>query len=427
MNRRSFLKTSALTAAATAVAGKSSSALAGGAAVNPNPPARFVFINLGGGWDSTYVVDPKPGFSTVSQAPGEMLQYDNIQVWDWRPRVLETDLDSNVKLFFDAYADRCAIVKGINLRSVSHDICAQRIYTGRQGGTSPDMATMIAYSRGFDLPVPYMILNGPAWAGPYGAATGRVGETGQLRVIIDPASADYLSFRPNADDEVLIEQFHLAVAERQRLTRGSVGYNRNRITDFIDSLGRADRLRDLGRNINFGGTIQTAIEVFQANLSMCVMMNGPGGYDTHGGNMAQGPMQDQVFLMVRSLCDALEATPEVVGTLNGITYTGSMMDNTCIVLTSEMTRTPMLNGGQGKDHWPVGAALLIGAGVANRQVGETGEGQVALPLDLDTGAVSGQNLISMSSEMFCAGVLSLAGVDPYPFFQLTPALRAVHL
>lgn len=414
MNRRSFLKTSAVTAAAAGLAPRVARA-----AVNPNPPKRFVFINLGGGWDSTYVVDPKPGFTTVSQAPGEMLDYGNIRVWNWRPKVLVSDPDTFVKQFFDAYAPQAAIVKGINLRSVSHDICAQRIYTGRQGGTHPDMATMIAFSKGFDLPVPYMILNGPAWAGPYGAAVGRVGETGQLRTLIDPASADYLSFRPDAQDEADIETFHRAVALRQQATRGSVGYNRARIEDFLESLGRGDRLRDLGKNINFGGNVTTIVEIFRYNLSMCVMMQGPGGYDTHGGNMAQGPMQDSVFEQMFALFQALEAEPD---TVNG----GNMLEHTALVLTSEMTRTPMLNGGQGKDHWPVGACLVVGAGVANRQVGETGEGQVAMPLNLTTGEVTGQDLVSMSSEMFCAGMLSLAGVDPYPYFQLTPPLAALH-
>jgi hypothetical protein len=418
MNRRSFLKTSALTTAAVGAA--ASMPKTARAAVNANPPSRFVFMNLGGGWDSTYVVDPKPGFATVSQAPGEMLQYANIQAWNWRPKVLPTDPDSNVKLFFDAYGDRAAIVKGINLRTVSHDIGAQRIYTGRQGGTHPDMATMIAFSKGFDLPVPYMILNGPAWAGPYGAAVGRVGETGQLRLLIDPAQADFLSFRPDVQDEIDIEAFHLAVAQRQEATRGSVGYNRNRIEDFMKSQDRADRLRDLGKNINFGGTVTTAIEIFRYNLSMCVMMNGPGGYDTHGGNIQQGPMQDQVFGQILQLFQALEAEPDPLN------IGDNMLEHTCFILTSEFTRTPMLNGGQGKDHWPVGAAFVCGAGVANRQVGETGEGQVALPLNLTTGEVTGQDLASMSSEMWCAGVLSLAGVDPYPFFQVTPPLSALH-
>ena len=414
MNRRSFLKTSAVTAATLSLAPR-----AARAAVNPNPAKRFVFMNLGGGWDSTYVVDPKPGFATVSQAPGAMLDYGNVQVWDWRPKVLPTDPDTFVKQFFDKYASQAAIVKGINLRSVSHDICAQRIYTGRQGGTSPDIATMIAFSKGFDLPVPYMILNGPAWAGPYGAAVGRVGETGQLTQLIDPATAGYVSFRPTAPDEVDIEAFHRATALRQQVTRGSVGFNRNRIQDFLDSLDRGDRLRDLGKNINFGGTVQTVVEIFRYNLSMCVMMQGPGGYDTHGGNIAQGPMQDSVFQQIKALFDALEAEPDPV---NG----GNMLEHTCLMLTSEMTRTPMLNGGAGKDHWPVGAVLVVGAGVANRQVGETGEGQVPMPLNLTTGAVSGQDLTSMSSEMFAAGMLSLAGVDSYPFFQLTPPLTALH-
>src|SRR5574341_911755 len=139
MDRRNFVKSTLLTGAGAASFGLPRVARA---AVNPNAPLRWVFVNLGGGWDSAYSVDPKPGMATVSQPPGAMLQYANIQAWDWRPKVVPTDPDSNVKLFYDAYASMCCIVKGINLRSISHDLCAMRMYTGRLGGTSPDMATM---------------------------------------------------------------------------------------------------------------------------------------------------------------------------------------------------------------------------------------------------------------------------------------------
>lgn len=426
MDRRTFLK-STLVGGAAATALKARPAWA----VNPNPPRRFIFINLGGGWDSTYSVDPKPAMATVSQAPGRLVEYTSVpgkylRIWDWQPPQAQLPVESSVKRFFDAYWERSAIVKGINLRSVSHDLCAQRMYTGRQGGTQSDMATIIAYEKARDLPVPHLLINGPGWAGPLGAAVGRVGETGQLRLLIDPAQADFLSFRPTAQDEIDIEAFHLATSERQKAIRGSMGYNRARIQDFQDSLDRADRLRDEGKQLSFGGNglmgqMDTALDVFRLNLAACVMLDDGAGYDTHGGNAQQGPSQDAVYAAMSYLGQRLEVLDDPL-------VTGSkMIDHTCVILTSEMTRTPRLNGGQGKDHWPVGAALIWGAGVnGGTQVGDTGEGQVAMPLDLATGAVAGQNLVSMSTEMFVAGVLSLAGVDPYPYFQLTPPLTALH-
>lgn len=419
MDRRSFLKTTAATVAGASLLKPKISRAA-------TPPNRFVFVNMGGGWDSTYSIDPKPGMATVSQAPGLLRTYGNLNVWDWKPATVIGQPDSNVKKFFDAWSSMSCIVKGINLRSISHDLCAQRIYTGRQGGTNPDMATIIGFEKHKDLPVPFLLISGPSWAGPLGAAVGRVGETGQLRTLIDPASASFpVSWRPDANDEIDIETFHMATAERQRAIRGSMGYNQARIQDFEDSLVRADTLRDKGKTLNFGGggimgQVDTALQVFQLNLAGCVMIDSGYGFDTHSGNISQGPSQDGVFAGLNYLMTQLS-------TLDGSTPGSKMIDETCVIVLSEMTRTPRLNGANGKDHWPVGACLMMGAGVAqNRQVGETGDGMVALPLDLATGATTGsQNLVSMGTEMFVAGVLTLAGIDSTTYFGSIPPLTAL--
>ncbi len=153
------------------------------------------------------------------------------------------------------------------------------------------------------------------------------------------------------------------------------------------------------------------------------MVDSGYGFDTHAGNIAQGPSQDGVFAALKYLADQL-ATRD-----SGLTPGSKMLDDTCVVVLSEMTRTPRLNGGAGKDHWPVGACFLFGAGVnGGRQVGETGDGMVAMPLDLTTGDVTGsQNpLVPMSTEMFVAGMLTLAGIDSTKYFGTgTPALTAI--
>jgi len=428
MNRRDFIKGTAAGAAA----------LTAGASLLPTKaraagtvPSRWVFVNMGGGWDSCYSIDPKPGMATVSQPPGTMLEYNGgaMHVWDWKPKVLATDPDSNVKKFFDQWNSVACIVKGVNTRTISHMIAAQRIYCGKQGGTSPDMPTIIGFEKFKDMPVPYLLINGPGWAGPLGAAVGRVGQTGQLRVLIDPTQSQVpLSFMPSAQDEADIEAFHNANAERERAIRGSVGYNKARIDDFENSLIHADMLRDKGKNMNFGaggiqGGADTAISAFKLGLAGVCMIDSGFGFDTHSNNKSQGPSQDGVYAGLNYLANQLLATPDPL-------FPGdNMMAHTTVVLLSEFTRTPKLNGGQGKDHWPVNTNLIFGCGVnGGRQVGETGEGMVAMPLNLDTGATSGPNLASMGTEIYCSGVIELAGVDHTKYFGSgTPALKAIAL
>jgi len=424
MNRRDFLKGSA-TGAAVLAAGSFLPLKARAATVTPS---RWIFINLGGGWDSCYSIDPKPGMSNVSMPPGDLLTYNGgaQQVWDWKPAVAGGP-DSNVKQFWDAWSGISCIIKGVDTRSLSHQISQQRIYCGNQGGTVPDMGTIIGFEKFGDLPVPYLMISGPGWAGPLGAAVGRVGANGQLRVLINPATSQIpLSWQPSVADAQDIEAFHMANAERERRTRGSLGYNQARVNDFENSLGHADELRDRGKSLIFDGQgiiggVDTAISAFNLGLCGVAMIDSGFGFDTHSGNKTQGPSQDGVFKGLNYLATTLSTTPDPL-------FPGDMMLNhTACICLSEFTRTPLLNGAQGKDHWPVNSSLLFGAGVnGGATVGNTGDGMVALPMNLATGATTGSNLAYVETPVYCSGILELAGVDHTQWFGSgTPALLAV--
>ena len=115
MDRRNFLKTTALTAAAAATG---LPRLARAATI----PSHFVFVNLGGGWDSCYSIDPKPGMATVSQPPGALLTYGNLRVWDWKPQVMVNNVltpATNVKNFFDGTEETFSSPKLLGLASLN--------------------------------------------------------------------------------------------------------------------------------------------------------------------------------------------------------------------------------------------------------------------------------------------------------------------
>jgi hypothetical protein len=93
-------------------------------------------------------------------------------------------------------------------------------------------------------------------------------------------------------------------------------------------------------------------------------------------------------------------------------------ENTLVVVLSEMSRTPVVNGDDGKDHWPVTSALLFGAGIKPGIYGATTTGLEAdkpapltgLPVDPLTGRVDEDNGLKIETEHFVAGILYAAGL-----------------
>ena len=95
------------------------------------------------------------------------------------------------------------------------------------------------------------------------------------------------------------------------------------------------------------------------------------------------------------------------------------------MVVSEMGRTPKLNVGQGKDHWPVTSTLVFGAGVAgNRVAGATDDSLGARLVDFATGqAADGGKQIQ--SANVAAAVLKIVGVDPAVYHPNAEPLHAI--
>src|SRR5262249_23653777 len=125
-------------------------------------------------------------------------------------------------------------------------------------------------------------------------------------------------------------------------------------------------------------------------------------------NYLQADNHEALFASVTGLVDQLITLP---GRATG----GKLIDDTVVVVLSEMSRGPILGGDPahlGKGHWPLTAALVIGAGVRGGQVfGATTDASGGMPIDLTTGQPSATGLQPMYSH-FIAGLLALCGADP---------------
>lgn len=374
---------------------------------------RMVLLLAAGGWDPTYNIDPKPGRAAVDVPEGNLVEHAGIPIWSAAAR-------PSVDAFFTRYGTNTAVLNGLQTRSFVHSDCMKRVLTGSPSETTPDFCAVTAFEHAAELPVPYLALGAQARSGPLAAITGRTGSVNQLSALVDPAArypfvngdgefrADLtLDARPEESD--LVRTYLTASAERLRKTRGQRGYNRKRVDDFSDSLTRADRLRDFAQQYGLGGTDYTLDIAVQVPLAVSALRDGlshtvtleVNGWDSHQNNAQQGPRHEVLFGSLTALVEALERE--------------QMLDDTLVVVMSEMGRTPRLNGEMGKDHWPVTSAMLVGGGVRGGRVlgGSTDELDADL-VDFADGTLksSGQQV---EASNLVAGLLSHCGVDPEPY------------
>jgi len=377
-------------------------------------PKNFIYVLAYGGWDTSYALDPKLPGGGVDIPDGQIVQHGNLDIFEDPSR-------PNVSAFFERYASISAVVRGISLKGVSHQICMQGILTGARNETSPDLAAIVANTHSPELPVPYLVLGDTAFAGPYAASMGRVGPTNQLVGLLDPTQAypvDGLTstFAPTATDEDAIRAYQLARADRERAVRGATGYNQRRIDDFVASLDRGDRLRELSSNLgnrgaqlDLAGQRSLALDALGNGISRSVMISSQVFWDTHEINSQQATSHETLFGALTSLIGDLE-------TRSGVEPGHTMLDETVVAVISEMGRTPKLNGAAGKDHWPVTSALVIGADIAGGKAygGTTVNGE-AEAIDFATGQPDAGGR-KIEAKNFVAGLASACGLDPSVHF-----------
>jgi uncharacterized protein (DUF1501 family) len=421
-SRRDVLKASAAAAACAAI--PSALQRAGAQQAAPLAPAanKLIIVLASGGWDQSYVLDPKLGASGVDAPEGSVQMFGNlpIMVHPSRPAVTS---------FFTRFAERACVINGLQVRSFVHPDCMKRVLTGSPSETTPDMGAIAAFERGRELPVPYLALGGQARSGQYAAVTGRTGTTNQLAALVDEAAAypsiggfvPEVGLSPSDDERAFVRSYLDASTARLAATRGQTGYNKRRVEDFAASLDRAERLRAFAREngagerdytLDLGVQIPLAVRALEQGLSCAALMQ-TNNWDTHENNARQGTLHEGLFGALGLLVDTLESR--------------ALLDDTLVLVLSEMGRAPKLNADNGKDHWPVTSAMLLGAGVRGGQaLGGTSDELDALALDLATGLPS-EGGEQLQAGHLVAGVLETLGVDTHAYLPEVEPFRAFRI
>lgn len=348
-SRRTWLQTSSVAAAASAVPGPLS-------AGSPSfgTAEHCVFIWLGGGachldtWDPKVVGDPTQGKKKPGSAyPSIATAIPDVRVCEHLPEVA-------------ARLDRAAILRSLNHNVIDeHAAAVNRLHTGRPptGTTSyPSIGSVVSHERGAasdDVPA-YVVMGYPsATRGP-----GFLGARHNYLYLTDTDSGPAGLARP---DDVTPER----LARRQRLLEGMRASYRERfsgypsVEDYLDTAATGDRLagpafsrvfhlqsEPAALRERYGGEfgqrcllarrlVERGVRFIEVAFNLN-FINGTG-WDTHN----DGQLNQHV--LIRELDQALSALIDDLERCR-------LLDRTLIVVATEFGRPPEFDGGGGRGH-----------------------------------------------------------------------------
>lgn len=454
LNRRKFLKAAAGFAGASLLGATPFRSFAEAAAFAPADRC-FVFLYFGGGWDVLLGLDPRdpavftpervsetrilPGYSLLS-ADGSfpLTPVTPTQRAGAEPPAMS--FGPAIGRFADHY-DKCAVVRGIHMKTVAHEVGFRYFLTGKQpigsAARGSSTATEIVGQMKPRVPVPSIAYGIESYNDRYpGYANAlRVSRANDLILTLSPS--------PTALDAEIEKQLvdlrgNTVTCEAQLSdTRGLVGQYRDARSQMSEVLGNqlhrqfqldfetakgADvDLRNMQRaairaqyNLPASGTVNYDSPAGRAALvsvalkqgiAQCVSMNLVGGLDTHfGTQVSHATKQRDGWNALADLVDDLRKSNHPSG--------GSFLDHTTFLVFSEFSRTPLINGSGGRDHHISSSALLIGAGIRHNTVfGRAGDINMAPGVvDRKTGMPDPKGFNILPEDLI-ATVLASADLD----------------
>lgn len=388
---------------------------------------KLVWIHMGGGWDILETVDPKQQSTSkldvtydYSQAQALAGATQDVRLGRWWKKTAR-------------YGSDLLLVRGLAMGTTSHDAGSVYADTGVLSNSgnvnAASIPAIVASQSGATIP---LIQLG-------GAATPKT-DRGLLKPVSIVRATDLNLYQGLFPKDATTQDATTRILEYSRRSilrlQASAGSNdrltaveaaRSKILGQIDagvgsklSLSDADRapfLAALDSDTlgNVRGQVESfalAVKLLKNDLVSCINM-GVGGFDTHSN-------QERALMPVLTNFDALFSA--FLSQLKG----EGLLNQTLIVLYSDFGRTPKVNAMSGRDHWPVGGALMAGGGLAGgRAVGATDADLLAKNVDPNTGLESSSG-IQLSPIHLGGSVIELTLGSGYlgkrPYLESIPAL-----
>jgi hypothetical protein len=420
--RRDFLKYCGLVGLGLAVpfqistSGRSRAAEpqpAGGKTDEPYAGPYYVVFNASGGWDTTYLMDPK-GIGGINRLyeEGDILTQGAHR---FAPTSKQIQAGMSNEDFYAEFGNELLVLNGLDYSVNNHSPGARYMATGKLDSMAyPTFAALVAACQGPACPLAYLTFGNYSATGNL-VAMSRVPYLPSLKRLANADSIEGNEKSPYHDRFALdrIEQAlsaeHEVQATRARLPRLERAENMlyaaqvnskalARVTEYIPSSIPKERLAQ-----------QAEIALASFKAGVCVSANlSIGQFDSHANNDP----------------DQMRLIPEF---LAGIAYLLrraeelKIREQMVVIVQSEMGRTPNYNKGNGKDHWSIGSIMFLGRGIrGNRVLGATDEKQFQVPIHPQTLACDRDNGLRVRPEHIHHALRQLAGIADHPHSQKFP-------
>ena len=402
--RRDFLKLCGLVGLGFACPGGLTSILR--AATKEEPPYNgpfFVVFNASGGWDTTYLMDPK-GVGEINRLykEGDILTKG---AHKFAPTGKHRQGGMSNEEFYAEFGGELLTLNGLDYSVNNHAPGERYMATGKLDSLAyPTFAALVAACKGPACPLSFLTFGNYSNTGNI-VAMSRVPYLQSLQKIANADAVEGNVRSPYHDDFALarIEQAlgeQRAIRAQQpllpRLERAenmlyAAQVNSKamaRVTPHIPKEMPKERLSQ---------QVEIALASFKAGV--CVSANLTiGQFDSHANNDA----------------DQMKLIPEF---LAGIAYlirrAGELKirEKLVVIIQSEMGRTPDYNKGNGKDHWSIGSIMFLGPGIqGNRVIGATDGKQFGVPIAPDTLACDQAKGIKVRPEHIHEALRQFAGI-----------------
>lgn len=384
MERRTFLK---LLGAATGLGVGHFSPLRQALADEANAGHFFVCIHASGGWDVTLWADPRnEKLGLVSPASTENTDTGVIRRWvdapldgDTRTFALVKPAGSNIVFGpgigeLGDMASRLTVVNGLAMNTVSHPDGTAFSATGRHlvGGRVPGSSIDTLFANEFGLTQTFPLVSVQFPSSYVGDNLDRravpltIGSVGTLsRTLTRSTLYDSDAERDKVTAllgkqarELAAESAYPDVMQGMALQydalRAMLGGKLQEVFS-VGGLQKAQPQFNYKARFASGTAVNMAfaVEAMKRNVVRCVSF-AQGGFDTHNANYkTQALVQQDLFDAVAQFVRTLDETPHP--TLRG----KKLADTTHILVMSDFCRTPQINTGGGRDHYPNNSALVI--------------------------------------------------------------------
>lgn len=383
----------------------------------PEPPAHegpyYVVFNAAGGWDTTYLMDPK-GVNEINRLykVGDILTQGNHR---FAPNAAHIEAGLSNEDFFKKYGDDLLVLNGLDYSVNNHSPCSRYMATGKLDSLAyPTFAALVAACKGSEAPLAFLTFGNYSATGNL-VAMARVPYLSSLSRLANADGVNGSSRSPYHDEfvtdrieQALQEQLQARIS-KVRLPRVERSQNMlyaaqlnskalERITPYIPKSSPKERL-----------SRQADIALASFKAGVCVSANlSIGQFDSHANNDT----------------DQMKLIPEL---LAGIDYLVTkseelkIRDKLIVIIQSEMGRTPTYNKGNGKDHWSIGSIMFMGPGIkGNRVVGATDEKQFLVPMDPKSLSSEEESGIRVRPEHIHTSLRQFAGIDKHAFSKQFP-------